>query len=325
MKSGLVTAPGKIILCGEYAVLRDAPAIVMAVDRRASVSVTPHDDPWGTINTPGYLEGAWRFELADDGSIRWLDELPSAGLRLPEIVLSQRSAGSIAPAMITIDTRSFSEAGTKFGLGSSAAATVALTAAIADKQSDTAEIWRRARSAHATLQNGSGADIAASCFGGLLSYRQGDETPPESMQWPSSIDFKVFFSGVAASTAAAVEKAGRMTGSESAWADLVSAAEHAARAWQASGADHILSSMRDYSHQLRDFDVATDTGIFSAGHDELHNTGESLGVVYKPCGAGGGDCGIALSDDVERLEEFSKAAISSGFVPLDVARDNRGL
>jgi phosphomevalonate kinase len=35
----MASAPGKLVLAGEYAVLDGAPAIVMAVDRRAVVSV----------------------------------------------------------------------------------------------------------------------------------------------------------------------------------------------------------------------------------------------------------------------------------------------
>jgi phosphomevalonate kinase len=33
------SAPGKLILTGEYAVLFGAPALVMAVDRRATVQI----------------------------------------------------------------------------------------------------------------------------------------------------------------------------------------------------------------------------------------------------------------------------------------------
>ena len=38
------TAPGKLVVLGEYAVLAGAPALVLAVDRRCRVDLGPSDD-----------------------------------------------------------------------------------------------------------------------------------------------------------------------------------------------------------------------------------------------------------------------------------------
>ena len=65
--------------------------------------------------------------------------------------------------------------------------------------------------------------------------------------------------------------------------------------------------------------------IFSAGHGKLADIGDDVGVVYKPSGAGAGDCGIALADDVELLDRFDEAASDRGFVTLDIRRDNNGV
>ncbi|EIL96926.1 hypothetical protein UUA_16568, partial [Rhodanobacter thiooxydans LCS2] len=43
-----------------------------------------------------------------------------------------------------------------------------------------------------------------------------------------------------------------------------------------------------------------------------------LGVVYKTCGAGGGDIGIALATDTARLQAFRQAASAAGFPVLDL-------
>lgn len=327
MTNERVTAPGKIVLSGEYAVLRDAPAVVMAVDRRAIVSVVAHGEPWSVVRTPGHENGTWRFEYGDDGEISWLDELPAAGLRLPESVLSLCTSGPVRPSVITIDTVAFLDPGSgrKLGLGSSAAATVALTAALSESKPGARETWPRARRAHAAMQGGSGVDIAASCFGGLLVYRQKDESPPASIHWPEQISFRIFFSGMSADTRSAIEEAGQSGQSTPAWRELIAAAEDSAAAWQKGDAANILSSMRQYTLQLAEFDGATNAGIFSSGHAALCTAGESLGIVYKPCGAGGGDCGIALSTDNALLETFNAVAVAQGFVPLDAGRDNRGL
>ena len=80
-----------------------------------------------------------------------------------------------------------------------------------------------------------------------------------------------------------------------------------------------------YRDALREFDRARSIDIFSAGHDEVANLGDTMGVVYKPSGAGGGDCGIAFATETSRLEAFRDVVASQGFVPLDVQRDNRGV
>jgi phosphomevalonate kinase len=51
----------------------------------------------------------------------------------------------------------------------------------------------------------------------------------------------------------------------------------------------------------------------------------NTGVVYKPCGAGGGDIGIAVDTDADGLDAFTALAIDAGFVPLDLQMDNSGV
>ncbi|MDH3305214.1 MAG: hypothetical protein OEM92_08415, partial [Gammaproteobacteria bacterium] len=57
----LASAPGKLVLCGEYAVLDGAPAVCMAVDRRATVTVTDADGRWHRVSAPGYASTEGRF------------------------------------------------------------------------------------------------------------------------------------------------------------------------------------------------------------------------------------------------------------------------
>ena len=48
------------------------------------------------------------------------------------------------------------------------------------------------------------------------------------------------------------------------------------------------------------------------------------GLVYKPCGAGGGDIGILLAEDASNADEFVAAALPDGFKPLDLRIDEQG-
>src|SRR5690606_21597860 len=78
------------------------------------------------------------------------------------------------------------EGGHKLGLGSSAAVATALAAALAAAggiRPDRELLFDLASSAHRTAQGGtgSGGDVAASVYGGLLFYTRGDAMPPGAM------------------------------------------------------------------------------------------------------------------------------------------------
>ena len=55
------SAPGKVVLSGEYAVLNGAPAICMAVNRRAVVTIEATADEHHVVIAPGHVEEPRRF------------------------------------------------------------------------------------------------------------------------------------------------------------------------------------------------------------------------------------------------------------------------
>ena len=63
-------------------------------------------------------------------------------------------------------------------------------------------------------------------------------------------------------------------------------------------------------------------GIFSEPHERLHALANQAQVVYKPCGAGGGDIGIAVSDDPDQLNRLITAVTQQDsqntFLTLDL-------
>ena len=327
MNSVTVTAPGKAVLSGEYAVLRGAPAISVAIDCRAMARIVTTDQEFHSISTPGHAAGQWRFTANDAGEINWLDELPDQGLRLVEEAWRVCAPAAGRRFDITLDTADFFDPGSgqKLGLGGSAAAMTALIAALAGSRSQRGDVFALAREAHKALQGGlgSGVDIATSFYGGVIEFRTDSKSAPLRHSWPPGLYYRFLWSGASANTQARIRKSG--SGSDKNWSSLSRAAETAASAWAGQGAREILRVFERYTNTLRQFSIDHDLGIFDAGHDELLDIATTFGVVYKPCGAGGGDIGIVLAADEGAVAEFCNAADKSGFTSLDIATDPAGV
>ena len=87
----------------------------------------------------------------------------------------------------------------------------------------------------------------------------------------------------------------------------------------------LLAEFHRFVDVLRQFDVDHDLGIFDAGHRELADAAAERNVVYKPCGAGGGDTGIVFATDKQAIANFTDFAGEGGFQLLDVSLEQRGV
>ena len=290
------SAPGKIVLAGEYAVLLGAPAICVTVNRRAVAIIGESTSGECQLETPGF-DGDDRFGIID-------------------AVCGERPARNI-----TLDTRAFADDGAKLGLGSSAALTVALAAAEGQSEDVLAEALR----AHRELQGGkgSGVDIAAAVHGGLIHYEM-EGARVQRLDWPAGLHMRVIWTGVPASTRDSIEKlAARATRpSRSA---LLLAAPRMAEAWVSGDAQRILEEYLPYVGVLRQFSVDHDLGIFDAGHEELTDAAVSDGLVYKPAGAGGGDIGVLFGSSEDELETFLARRRELIHRVIDCAPDSNGV
>ena len=272
----VASAPGKIVLSGEYAVLWDAPAVCMAVNRRAVATVSPSGDGDCHLCTPGF------------GGVE------------PYRVLDALLHGERPPNRYTLDTSAFVDDGRKIGIGSSAALVVALAAAVADSTG----ILEPAMAAHRALQGGkgSGVDIATAVHGGIIEYRRSDARV-RPIRWPEGLVYRVIWTGVPASTERQLAKLAAAAAEPSRSA-LLLAATRMSDAWRSGDADTVLAEYVPYIGVLRQFSIDHDLGIFDAGHDELTDAAMVDGLVYKPAGAGGGDIGMLLGRSDDDLEAF---------------------
>src|SRR5262245_44158931 len=185
----VASAPGKIVVSGEYAVLAGAPALVVAVNRRVECGIGPASGSTWRFTSRGF-DGVSEYELQRLITGPALDVHDPA--RLCQCVLQELAARGFAAAslpraaQITTDSSALYESGAKLGLGSSAAVTVALTAAllrcstlgsdpkVAPRASHLPEVEHldAMLAAHAKAQGGrgSGLDVATSYYGGLIRF-----------------------------------------------------------------------------------------------------------------------------------------------------------
>jgi phosphomevalonate kinase len=286
------SAPGKLILSGEYAVLDGAPALVIAVDRRAT---------------------ARRTHIAvHDAS--------------PFLRAVARHAGT--PDLgILADSSSFYDGPRKLGLGSSAAVTVAATAcALAPPRIDEAvraEILAVAMAAHAEAQgSGSGADVAASVYGGAIAFVRG--TPPQiaARTWPAGLRLVPFWTGTSADTATLVEQVSQARRSRpaevgAALDDIAAASRELCAAITLDGFAHAAAAME---HLAR----ATELSLVPQC---VHRAAAALAgrAVVKTTGAGGGDIGFAVAPEEADVTYVEGRLIEAGCSPLRLALDTTGV
>ncbi|MEO6944673.1 MAG: hypothetical protein ABI053_08180 [Lacisediminihabitans sp.] len=336
------SAPGKLFLLGEYAVLSGAPALLTAIDRRVLVTIrrpASRDETqrW-VLHTPGLstaiLELGPMGLLPDD-----LDAQQLSDLRVFDAVRSVvlDRAGSLPAALdetidstsVLGDTINVTAAGTpgghKLGLGSSAAVAVALTAALAlaaGLPTDRTTVFELALAAHRISQGGagSGGDVAASVFGGLIEYTR-DEIPVE-VPWPRLLRVMALVTGTGSSTTSMVAKVAAYEREDEAQylADIGRLAALAAQAKDTIAVPHgFLRLVSDYFAALTELDENAHAGIVTDYHLRLNSLVAGLGGVFKTSGAGGGDVGLVFSIGDESKDTITAALADAGaeVVPLE--------
>ncbi len=340
------SAPGKVVLLGEYAVLEGTPALVAAMNRRATAQVSPAGTRACFVEAPDICPAAQAFTLDADGHVQWQQAAAGKQLALVATIVEALAAHGGLPRAgwrLRLDSSAFFEhtdgVNAKLGLGSSAAVTVACASALAvyaghaDRVADRAAWLGEVLAIHRAFQDGrgSGLDIAASLQGGELIFQPGGGTPwAEAFAWPAELERLYVWSGHSASTA-------RFLGILAAWrqaqpkdydarmAVLQRATEAGVAAARAQGPEALLGSVRRMAEGLREFGQASKIPVFSADHEAIAAVVARLGGAYKPCGAGGGDLGMAVVTGVDARQRVIAALHACGYGCVALETDPQGL
>ncbi|HSG26571.1 MAG TPA: mevalonate kinase [Anaerolineales bacterium] len=166
------SAPGKLMLFGEHAVVYRYPCIVTAVDLRYSVTVEQVADPIITIDTPVMRKYDQSFSAPIETILRQTNYPKAAAFVLAAVKQFHNRNPFDGGLSIRTDGPEVS-----YGLGSSSAVTVASIAALAEQFKVTAplgEIYTMAVEAVLEVQGkGSGFDVASAVYGGTLYFAKG--------------------------------------------------------------------------------------------------------------------------------------------------------
>jgi phosphomevalonate kinase len=302
------------MIAGEYAVLSGAHALVLAVGARATATVST---------------------LASDHSAAAADGSPGASPLPPEVLLTQREAERVlgrSPMQLTIDTSALREGDRKLGLGSSAAGAVAAAAAVfasagIDPTSERRRIFDAALAGHhAVAPNGSGADVAAAAFGGLVRYRRdGSAVEIEPRAMPRSLRAWLVWTGTPVRTSELIDRVRALAARDAgAHAAAIAAIRDAAvaldRAIASDDAEAIVTATRAHHDAMRVLGERADAPIVTPSLARLAEIARAFGGAAKPSGAGGGDVAIAFlppAADVAMLRtELARAELRLLDLPL---------
>ncbi len=292
------SAPGSLMLLGEYAVLHGKQALVCAIDQRIEVILTPRTDKKIFIESDLY--GQYHTDL-----LALKIEKPFQfvlGALLQYQVKLKRGCD------IAI-TSTFSD---QVGLGSSAAVTVATLAALIswlNIRMSPLDLVRQGKQVIKQVQGiGSGADIAASVYGGLVGYQA---QPLFAEKFHHLHPLTVLYAGYKTPTVDAIK---RVQQSFSAYSSLFlhitnSIGQCATEGiqlvrkmdWAKLG--HIMNIQQGMMESLGVSDVSLTKMV-----NTLREQPGMLGV--KISGSGLGDCVVGLGESAHDHNGFQRIAIN---------------
>ncbi|GAB4075200.1 phosphomevalonate kinase [Barrientosiimonas marina] len=346
-----VQVPGKLMIAGEFAVLENYQTLVaMAVDRFVYATIDDSRDNRLTLESYGLYKMPWAYE-ARAVHVKTADKRTRFVAEAMTTVYTYLQEQGITPEPFHLAVRSelADASGRKYGLGSSAAVVTSVVAAMLHRfwpeEPADALIFKLAALSHVmTQKGGSGADVAASSFGGWLEYASFQASwlreastrfatiselvnadwpyfSAQPLELPDTIYLCIGWTGSPASTPKLVDKILRLQESDpdlyqQFLTDSADAVGRFTRGIREADPALIMDGARQNRQALaavgRQAGAPVETPLLTT----LCDLAEAHGGAGKPSGAGGGDCGIAFMPSKAQADALMAAWEEAGIQPL---------
>lgn len=275
----MISAPGKLVLAGEYAVLEGYPGLVMAVNRRVVLTPSEH---------------------------------------LSHSRLWEAVSQSQCEPRFKITSRALYEGIHKLGLGSSAAAAVCMAAYV-----QSSNTYQLALEGHKRFSGGlgSGIDIAASYYGGLIRFQNKQVTQLQPAFDARSLlciftkksqSTRAFLARVLDYKSREPENYASLMAELGALTSRWESVYMNACDWQSLGA-----LVTENLNLLKQLSEKADIKLLTPEQEIISEVSLRYNAFSKPSGAGGGDITLCFVPP-ENRENLSNALTELGFVPLDL-------
>jgi len=317
------SAPGKVYLFGEHAVVYGEPAVPCAIERRARVTVEERSDDRVRVEAEELtLDGfavTWGGDADDRPDVNVPTPLVEAAMGYIDGALAQaRDAADVPEAGFDITVESDIPLGA--GLGSSAAVVVAgIDAATRELGVDLSreELADRAYRVEHDVQDGNASrtDTFCSAVGGAVRI-EGDDT--EALDGVSHLPLVVGYDGGAGDTGALVAGVRSMREQYDFAADTVETVGDVVRGGEAAlheGDLDELGRLMDFNHGL-----LSALGVSARTLDAMVWAARDAGALgAKLTGAGGGGSIVALdeSDDTATALRYTQGCEQTFRAELD--------
>lgn len=324
-------APGKLYIAGEYAVVENGyPAILVALDQFVTCTIKESAGEMGQIFSRQYHNDQLQWRRMGDEMVVDKRDNPFSYI-LSAIRVTEKYARSFERELrifdIQIDSQLDSQSGRKYGLGSSAAVTVATVKALCrfyNLPVTKDEIFKLAAIAHFEVQgNGSLGDVAASVYGGWISYHSFDrqwlaqqrqyldikslvdlpwpDFKVESLRPPKNLELLIGWTGKPASTSRLVDKISLFKARQQDeyrrfLEESKACIQRMVEGFHRQDLESIKREIRYNRDLLKRLGTNSGVNIETPVLRQLCQIAEKFGGAAKTSGAGGGDCGIVAID-----------------------------
>lgn len=315
----IVSAPGKLMIFGEHAVVYGHPCIVTAVDQRIRLSAEVLDSSDFELEAPDVEVTNYKKSISELG----YRDVPE-GAQFIEVAAKNLYEKFSLNKGLRITT--ISEFSSKFGFGSSSASTVCVVKALSelfDLDLDNKEIFDLSYEIVLDIQGkGSGFDVAAAVFGGTLYFLTGGKIiEPLNI---GSLSLVVAYSGIKADTVKLInEVKERFTNNSKRLDEIYTAIGSIVEKAKEALLKNDLATVGKLMNENQI--LLAELGVSIPKLDSMINAARRTGAYgAKLSGAGGGDCIIVLAPQ-EKGFNVEQAIISVGGEIIDVKSNEEGV